>query len=80
MKVELDYFKPTGKWYAKGEYITNQDFIWNIIKEIEIMKENKKLPGINGNEYFIHIKMNGNSGYEVNHLITLEKGGNEYEG
>ena len=46
MKVELNYFKNTGKWYTEASYETNLKDLHSIWNEIRGMKETKELPGL----------------------------------
>lgn len=55
MKVELTYFKKSGKYYTDGSYITQKKEVFEIHDEVREMKKNKELPGIIGNEFTVHI-------------------------
>lgn len=59
MKVVLRYFKPSGKWYADGEYETSVPEVdlvhpagqrgpalYQIWQEVEQLKNAKRLPGL----------------------------------
>lgn len=59
MLVKLTYFKPSGKFYAEGEYETGvpdedcgwpRDIkappLWRIFNEVEALKDEKRLPGL----------------------------------
>ena len=54
MKVILQYFKPSGKWYSEGEYESSQTDLWMIWAEVEEFQVRGKLPGlVNGAREFI---------------------------
>jgi hypothetical protein len=59
MKVQLRYFKPSGKWYADGEYETQVPdsaielipgvrgpALFRIWEEVAAMKADRTLPGL----------------------------------
>lgn len=46
MKVELIYFKPSGKYYSEGHYETKLEFLFEIWDEVREMVSNKELPGL----------------------------------
>ena len=43
MKVILNYFKPSGKWYAEAEYSTSETVLYKIWEQVESMQT---LPGL----------------------------------
>jgi len=45
-RVELIYFKDTGKYYSEGEYTTHQDALFQIFKEVRVLLRIGKLPGL----------------------------------
>lgn len=54
VKVDLTYFKQSGKYYADGSYETEKVNILDIWKEVREMIANKKLPGLmEGHSEFI---------------------------
>jgi len=63
MKVNLTYFKASGKYYAKGDYITHlspEDGLFKIWLEVEDMFERHVRPGlINGpiGDYIVAVKV-----------------------
>lgn len=72
-KVELEYFKPSGKWYADGEYISNQEHLFQIWGEIEEMFANRKRPGlIDGKQGFITLVNVPSHPHAHPHLIIPE--------
>lgn len=59
MKVILNYFKPSGKWYSEAEY-NEQDSekgLLQIWEDIQKMSDAGKLPGLveGHSEFMIHI-------------------------
>lgn len=46
MKVKLQYFKPSGKYYSSGEYETQLVHMFDIFEEVKEMTKCKKLPGL----------------------------------
>ena len=46
MKVNLIYFKRTGKFYSEGTYETKETNLGNIWEEVSTMRNNKNLPGL----------------------------------
>ncbi len=52
-KVELTYFKESGKYYSEGEYVSEQEELWEIWAEIRGMFRQGKRPGlVNGKQKF----------------------------
>lgn len=47
MKVNLTYFKLTGKYYSEAKYMSRYKEYWNVYKEVKDMMEERKLPGLN---------------------------------
>jgi hypothetical protein len=62
MKVKLDYFKASGKWYASGEYSTEMTYLYQVQSEVLWLKQNRALPGL----------VEADSRFSI--LITLEGG------
>ena len=54
-EIELQYFKPSGKYYTSGTYSTSHIQMYKVHEEVEKMKKDNKLPGITGNEFTIYI-------------------------
>jgi len=55
-KIQLQYFKKSGKYYTDGEYETEKEFMWEISDEIKEMKATREnLPGIGGTDWIIHV-------------------------
>lgn len=53
-KVELTYFKPSGKYYSTGEYTSTKDHLFQILEEVEAMFAEHKRPGlVDGPQSFI---------------------------
>ena len=55
MKVNLTYFKNTGKYITEGIYITDKKEIHEIHDEVLEMKKKGNLPGITGNDFTVHV-------------------------
>ena len=54
MKVLLDYFKPSGKWYGEGEFETQPKELYEIWDQVKEMLSRRELPGlIKGHSKFI---------------------------
>ena len=56
MKVNLNYFKPSGKWYGEGSYDTEPKDLWEIWLEVKDKNEYGGLPGLvpeHTTEYFM---------------------------
>jgi hypothetical protein len=45
-KVELQYFKSTGKYYTSGEYMSEQESVYDVFSEVRAMHKNGTLPGL----------------------------------
>lgn len=54
-EVELQYFKRNGKYYCNGEYKTDKAYMFEISDEVNQMKVENKLPGVQGNEWIIYV-------------------------
>lgn len=46
MKVQLTYFKETGKYYSEGSYETEHKPLFKVWQEVSLMIHNGKLPGL----------------------------------
>jgi len=46
LRVDLNYFTETGKWYSEGNYRTRNENLWEIWEEVQGMLDNRKLPGL----------------------------------
>ena len=46
MKVNLIYFKPSGKYGYEGEYETNHKPLYEVFEEVRQMQLDGKLPGL----------------------------------
>lgn len=54
MKVKLDYFKQSGKFYGDGEYETQETVLFRIWDEVEDKRNLGVLPGLaEGHSRFI---------------------------
>lgn len=45
-KVELTYFKESGKYYSDGEYVSEQEQLWKIWEEVAEMFRRGERPGL----------------------------------
>lgn len=45
-KVQLDYFKKSGKWYSEGSYYTEFSDLYEIFKEVRQKLKKGKRPGL----------------------------------
>ena len=53
LKVNLDYFKESGKWYSEGSFETNRTELYEIFADVQHMLDAGTLPGlINGHSSF----------------------------
>lgn len=54
MKVQLVYYKPSGKFYSDAEYFTGEKDLWMIWNEVEEKLTDGRLPGlVDGAKEFI---------------------------
>lgn len=59
--VIINYFKPNGKYYSTGEYLTkveNNGNTYAVFDEVEELQHTGKLPGLiegSGKDYYIHV-------------------------
>jgi hypothetical protein len=58
MKVQLTYFKDTGKYYGEGEYETNLDSLSDIWDEVRIMIKLGRRPGLIAGCHEFHTLIN----------------------
>jgi hypothetical protein len=45
-KVNLTYFKQTGKYYAEGDYVTERENLWEIFGEVKTKLDKGDRPGL----------------------------------
>lgn len=45
-KIKFTYFKPSGKFYSEGEYMTHESVFYYVEEEIRAMLEEGKRPGL----------------------------------
>ena len=62
-KVQLTYFKSTGKYYTQGKYHTEQDNMLEVIEEVKILKKFNDLPGITCNDMIILVEVDSDFAY-----------------
>ena len=55
--IELTYFKPSGKYYTNGAYVTNLKSMYQIFEQVQKLKDSGELPGlgVTSDHYIIHI-------------------------
>lgn len=74
MRVELQYFKPRGKWYADGGYNTQLEELHDIWHEVSELRETGMLPGLarstRGHDYHVLINVPGHK-HEHPTLLVL---------
>lgn len=69
-KVNLVYFRESGKYYTEGEYISEHESISQIWEEVARMQELKRLPGLIEGSVFpiISVEIAGHP-HEHPHLV-----------
>lgn len=45
-RVDLTYFRTTGKFYSEGSYETTVQHLWQIWEEVDRMRRERRLPGL----------------------------------
>jgi hypothetical protein len=77
MKVELIYFKKSGKYYADGEYTTKltvDDGLYKVWDEIEDMFRREKRPGlVDGRQEFTTLVSVPEHPHDHPHLIMPQE-------
>ncbi len=56
MKVKLMYFKPNGKYYSSGEYITKKKMMHEVYEEVEDLWRRLRLPDLVDGAKYDHRK------------------------
>lgn len=46
VKIKLDYFKESGKYYSSGEYESNHLMMYDVYDEVREMAKTGHLPGL----------------------------------
>ena len=46
MRVNLTYFKQSGKFYSEGTYTTNRKELFEIWYDVALLMQDKELPGL----------------------------------
>lgn len=56
-KIDLTYFKKSGKYYSSGCYYTNKEQMYHVFNEVKEMLENGKWPDlVDGiNEFYVSV-------------------------
>lgn len=57
-KVELQYFKKSGKFYSEGDYVSEKEDMYHIFDEVRGMLEDGRLPGLADGCREFHIYIN----------------------
>jgi hypothetical protein len=73
MKVQLTYFKDTGKYYSEGEYETELDSLTKIWEEVRAMIQQGKCPGLLEGRHDFHTLVNV-AGHRHEHPRLMLKG------
>jgi hypothetical protein len=60
MKVHLDYFKLTGKWYSSAEFESIYSYSWEVADQVRTMQSRGDLPGLAKGARSFHILLRGN--------------------
>jgi len=73
MKVVLQYFRESGKWYSEGEYNTDKKHLFDIWEEVLSMVRTKRLPGLveDHSDYYVLIDVPQHP-HRHPHLIVLK--------
>jgi hypothetical protein len=73
MKVNLTYFKQSGKYYASGDYETEHSDLYDIWIEVEWMTS-KIAPGLSGHAKHFHVLIDvPEHPYNPPHLIPIRE-------
>jgi len=71
MKVCLEYYRESGKWYADGEYETTLVRMHEIFREVRKIRDARILPGLvpEHSKYIVRVEV---PGHDANcpHLIV----------
>lgn len=65
-RVQLTYFKDSGKYYSSGEYYSDfcgPNEFWDVLKEVQSKMRSKSLPGLiqGHSEFHVHMILEGES-------------------
>lgn len=69
LKVVLTYFKPNGKYYSEGNYITKLKELHDIRDEVRNKRKEGKLPEIQGTHWIVSVDVPDHR-YNHPHLIV----------
>jgi hypothetical protein len=71
--VNLEYFKPSGKYYSSGTYESSKEHMFEIFDEVREMCRNQALPGlvIGHSDYAVYVSSNHEYSYPC--LIPIKK-------
>ena len=71
MKVDLTYFKPSGKFYSSGTYVSNKEHMFEVFEEVRAKQIAGTLPDLvpnGGSQFIIHVTSDSDNSYPA--LIT----------
>lgn len=57
-KINLTYFKPSGKYYSTGEYFSHMQWMYQVFEEVKFKRDYGKLPGLIsgfGKDFIIYV-------------------------
>lgn len=69
MKVLLDYFKLTGKWYSSFTYHSTKTYPWDIEEEVRKQRDDGNLPGLAADAREFHVLVTCEDGIGVPRLL-----------
>ena len=79
MEVKLTYYKPSGKYYASGEYIREEGSSYDVHCEVDGLRDRGELPGLlkgSGRDFIIEIErqdLKGGDYFKVGLLMPLTR-------
>lgn len=58
-KVDLTYFKQTGKYYTNGDYLSSKEHLFEVFVEVQEFLNHRTLPGLckNHSPYYVVINV-----------------------
>lgn len=45
-KIQLTYFKKSGKFYSSGDFVSDKLYMFDVFDEVKLMKDQNKLPDL----------------------------------
>lgn len=60
-RVRINYFKPSGKWYAEGTYESEADYYHDLVAEVQQMFAENRCPGLADGplKFYAHVLAEG---------------------